>query len=50
MPKPCAIHPGEILREEFMLPLSLPAWRLARAESSLKIITPRQADLPAFYM
>jgi antitoxin HigA-1 len=30
MPKAFAVHPGEILREEFMKPMGLTAYRLAK--------------------
>jgi hypothetical protein len=31
VPKPFAVHPGEILLTEFMEPLSLTSYRLARS-------------------
>jgi addiction module HigA family antidote len=42
MPKPFAIHPGEILKEEFMLPLALTAYRLAK---DLHVPPPRINDI-----
>lgn len=36
------IHPGEILREEFMIPLDLSSYRLAR---ELRISVPRVNDI-----
>jgi antitoxin HigA-1 len=42
MPKVFAIHPGEILREEFMVPLSLTAYRLAK---DLHVPPPRVNDI-----
>jgi antitoxin HigA-1 len=38
MPKAFAVHPGEILREEFMKPLGLTAYRLAK---DLRVPLPR---------
>jgi antitoxin HigA-1 len=40
--KPWAIHPGEMLREEFMKPLGLTAYRLAK---DLHVSLPRINDL-----
>ena len=37
-----AVHPGEILRDEFLMPLGLSVYRLARA---LKISRPRLNDI-----
>jgi len=37
-----AIHPGEILREEFMKPLQLSSYRLAK---ELKLAAPRVNDI-----
>lgn len=37
-----AVHPGEILREDFMMPLSLTAYRLAK---HLQVPLPRVNDL-----
>jgi addiction module HigA family antidote len=42
MAKTFAIHPGEILKEEFMLPLSLTAYRLAK---ELHVPPPRINDI-----
>ena len=42
MPKPFAIHPGEVLKEEFMLPLALTAYRLAK---ELHVPAPRINDI-----
>jgi len=42
MPKPFAIHPGEILKEEFLVPLSLSAYRLAK---ELHVPVPRMNDI-----
>jgi antitoxin HigA-1 len=42
MPKNFAIHPGEILKEEFMEPLSLTAYRLAK---ELHVPAPRVNDI-----
>ena len=42
MPKPFAIHPGEILKEEFLVPLSLSAYRLAK---DLHVPVPRMNDI-----
>jgi len=42
MPKTFAIHPGEILKEEFMVPLSLTAYRLAK---DLHVPVPRINDI-----
>ena len=42
MPKTFAIHPGEILKEEFMQPLSLTAYRLAK---DLHVPAPRINDI-----
>ncbi len=42
MPKPFAIHPGEILKEEFMVPLSLSAYRLAK---DIQVPVPRINDI-----
>jgi antitoxin HigA-1 len=39
---PNAVHPGEILREEFMVPLNLTAYRLAK---ELRVGVPRINDL-----
>ena len=36
------IHPGEVLRDEFLVPLGLSVYRLARA---LKISRPRLSDI-----
>jgi plasmid maintenance system antidote protein VapI len=36
MPKIFAIHPGEILKEEFMMPLELTAYRLATLRPALR--------------
>jgi addiction module HigA family antidote len=38
----CAVHPGEILREEFMRPLALTAYRLGK---ELHVPLPRINDL-----
>ena len=40
--KPFAIHPGEILREEFMKPLGLSSYQLAR---ELQLTVPRVHDI-----
>jgi addiction module HigA family antidote len=40
--KSFAFHPGEILKTEFMEPLGLSAWRLAR---ELKVPAPRINDI-----
>ncbi|ABF42425.1 plasmid maintenance system antidote protein, XRE family [Candidatus Koribacter versatilis Ellin345] len=40
--KPWAIHPGELLREEFMRPLGLTSYRLAK---ELHVPLPRINDL-----
>jgi len=40
--KPWAIHPGELLREEFMRPLGLTAYRVAK---ELHVPLPRINDL-----
>ena len=40
--KPWAIHPGEMLREEFMKPLGMTAYRLAK---ELHVSLPRINDL-----
>ena len=40
--KPWAIHPGEMLREEFMKPLGLTAYRVAK---DLHVSLPRINDL-----
>ncbi len=40
--KPWAVHPGEMLREEFMKPLGLTAYRLAK---DLHVSLPRINDL-----
>ena len=37
-----AIHPGEVLREEFMKPLNLSSYRLAK---DLKLAAPRMNDI-----
>ncbi len=42
MAKPFAIHPGEILKEEFMEPLSLTSYRLAK---DLHVPAPRVNDI-----
>ena len=42
MPKVFAIHPGEILKEEFMRPLSITAYRLAK---DLHVSAPRMNDI-----
>jgi addiction module HigA family antidote len=42
MPKPFAIHPGDILLTEFMKPLKLTAYRLAK---ELKVPLPRINDI-----
>jgi addiction module HigA family antidote len=42
MPKPFAIHPGEILLTEFMQPLGLTSYRLAK---ELSVPTPRVNDV-----
>jgi addiction module HigA family antidote len=42
MPKPFAIHPGEILHTEFMKPLGLTAYRLAK---ELVVPPPRINDI-----
>ena len=42
MPKPFAIHPGEVLLEEFMKPLSLSAYRVAK---DLHVPAPRINDI-----
>ncbi|SNS27435.1 plasmid maintenance system antidote protein, XRE family [Granulicella rosea] len=42
MPKPFAIHPGEILQTEFMQPLGLTAYRLAK---ELGVPGPRVNDI-----
>ena len=42
MPKPFAIHPGDILLTEFMEPLGITAYRLAK---ELHISVPRVNDL-----
>ena len=42
MTKPFAVHPGEILLTEFMEPLGLTAYRLAK---DLHVSLPRVADL-----
>jgi addiction module HigA family antidote len=42
MAKVFAIHPGEILKEEFMRPLSLTAYRLAK---DLHVPAPRVNDI-----
>jgi addiction module HigA family antidote len=42
MAKAFAIHPGEILKEEFMEPLSLTAYRLAK---ELHVPAPRVNDI-----
>jgi addiction module HigA family antidote len=42
MAKVFAIHPGEILKEEFMTPLSLTAYRLAK---ELHVPAPRVNDI-----
>ncbi|MEO6816663.1 MAG: HigA family addiction module antitoxin [Edaphobacter sp.] len=42
MPKPFAIHPGDILLTEFMKPLSLTAYRLAK---ELNVPPPRINDI-----
>jgi len=42
MAKPFAIHPGEILKEEFMVPLSLTSYRLAK---DLHVPAPRVNDI-----
>jgi addiction module HigA family antidote len=42
MSKTFAIHPGEILREEFMQPLALSAYRLAK---DLQVPAPRINDV-----
>jgi len=42
MPKVFAIHPGEILKEEFMRPLSITAYRLAK---DIHVPAPRMNDI-----
>jgi len=42
VPKTFAIHPGEILKEEFMIPLALTAYRLAK---DLHVPVPRINDI-----
>lgn len=42
MPKPFAIHPGEILQTEFMGPFGLTAYRLAK---DLRVPVPRMNDI-----
>jgi antitoxin HigA-1 len=42
MAKPFAIHPGEILKEEFMEPLGLTSYRLAK---ELHVSAPRMNDI-----
>jgi addiction module HigA family antidote len=42
MAKAFAIHPGEILKEEFMVPLSLTAYRLAK---EIHVPVPRVNDI-----
>jgi addiction module HigA family antidote len=42
MPKPFAIHPGEILLTEFMQPLGLTSYRLAK---EISVPTPRVHDI-----
>lgn len=42
MSKPFAIHPGEILQTEFMEPLGLTAYRLAK---DLRVSAPRVNDI-----
>ena len=42
MPKPFAIHPGDILLTEFMQPLELTAYRLAK---ELQVPQPRISDI-----
>jgi addiction module HigA family antidote len=42
MPKPFAVHPGEILQTEFMEPLGLTAYRLAK---HLQVSAPRLNDI-----
>ena len=42
MPKAFATHPGEILKEEFMRPLSITAYRLAK---DLHVPAPRMNDI-----
>lgn len=42
MPKPFAIHPGEILKEEFLAPMSLSVYRLAK---DLHVAAPRINDI-----
>ena len=42
MPKPFAIHPGEILLTEFMQPLGLTSYRLAK---EICVPTPRVHDI-----
>lgn len=42
MPRPFAIHPGEILQTEFMEPLGLTAYRLAK---ELFVPAPRVNDI-----
>jgi addiction module HigA family antidote len=39
---PNAVHPGEMLREEFMAPIGLTAYRLAK---ELKLPAPRINDI-----
>ena len=39
---PNAVHPGEILREDFMLPMKLTAYRLAK---DLRLPAPRVNDI-----
>lgn len=39
---PNAVHPGEMLREEFMVPMGLTAYRLAK---DLKLPAPRINDI-----
>ena len=42
MPKPFAIHPGEILQTEFIQPLGLTSYRLAK---EIGVPTPRVHDV-----
>ena len=42
MPKPFAMHPGEILKQEFLKPLGLTAYRLAK---ELSVPLPRIQDI-----
>ncbi len=42
MPEPFAIHPGEILRTEYMKPLGLSSYRLAK---ELAVSAPRVNDI-----